>query len=190
MKYLMLIPLLVALMMMVTACSTPVPEAATQVPEAPPTPEIDATVAEPTQPPSIGAWSINESTDILDDSKTIIASLTATQGTSTFGEPIVLVLRCKGKELDAFILWESYLDNPRVTMRADGGTATTSAWNISNTNTTTFYPNPRSIIIQKLIPSARLVVRVTPYNENPITAVFDLTGIDKAGQKILEACEG
>ena len=35
-----------------------------------------------------------------------------------------------------------------------------------------------------------MVAQVTPYNENPITAVFDLTGVEEVVAQILEACEG
>ena len=32
-------------------------------------------------------------------------------------------------------------------------------------------------------------VRVTPYSESPITAVFDLTGMDKVGSLVLDQCQ-
>ena len=60
-------------------------------------------------PTGFGAGVVGTSISPLDDSKTVVASLAASQGQSTFGEPVVLILRCKGSGIDAFILWESYV---------------------------------------------------------------------------------
>jgi hypothetical protein len=35
----------------------------------------------------------------------------------------------------------------------------------------------------------QFVARVTPYKENAITAVFDLTGINNVAPEVLEACQ-
>ncbi|RCS25253.1 hypothetical protein DUT91_00010 [Phyllobacterium salinisoli] len=43
--------------------------------------------------------------------------------------------------------------------------------------------------VKKLIGGKKLVVRATPYNESPITATFDLRGMDEAIKPLRAACK-
>ena len=145
-----------------------------------------------------GAWTFGTSTDPLNDSLTTTARLVATQGEGLFGEPVSLVLRCHSEitvpELDIYIIWNSYLgiDSPTVTTRFDDEEASSGTWKLSANSTTAFYPSVNNHVkaryFQTLISTDRLVAQVAPYGENPVTAVFDLDGIDQVGPQILKAC--
>lgn len=201
------IPLL-GLLVIITACST------TAVPTAAPTPNIDATVAAAVQatiqastdpaatgndpaPTGIGAWNIRTSISPLDDSKTVTASLIAVEGDGTYGEPVILGLRCKrdpkkiSGTMDSILEWHSYLgsDRPQILIRFDDADPRPQLWHLSADNTVTFAPSGRGFMALQLVDAERMVAQVTPYNENPITAVFDLIGVKEAVAQILAACE-
>lgn len=53
----------------------------------------------------------------------------------------------------------------------------------------TFYPGSGAIgFIKELMDADRFVAQVTPYNDNPVTAIFDLTGLNQAVQPLQETC--
>lgn len=58
----------------------------------------------------------------------------------------------------------------------------------SSDNSATFYPGDHEELIKRLAVSKRLVARTQPYNESPVTAVFDLTSIREAVTPVREAC--
>lgn len=137
---------------------------------------------------------VRQSTDPLNDSLTTNASLVAAEGKGLFGEPITLVLRCTDDGLEIFVVWNVFLDSSKVAIRFDDGEVRRNdRWILSNDNTATFYNYPpvsnyHVRFIQWLTDANRLVAQVKPYNDDPLTAVFDLTGIDQIGPQILETC--
>ena len=117
----------------------------------------------------------------MDDTITITFILKSDSGTSVYGEPILLVLRYKSKKTEAYISWSSYLGNEAyVLTRIGTEKAITRLWSMSTNNQSTFYPKDDIKFIRKLIGADKFVAQVTPYSENPITAVFDLRGLKKA----------
>ena len=181
-----------------TAVPTATPTATpTQVPT--PTPEPTPTptsIPTPTPSPTC-RWIVSEDTNPIDDTITVAAVLIAEEGEGTYGDPVGLIFRCKSNLVEVYIGWNSYLgsDNPIVTTRIGNESAASNSWSISTDNTTTFWPGlyqhrtlTDEAFIEKLMTVDRFVAQVIPYNENPITAVFDLTGIEYAGQKVLDAC--
>jgi type VI secretion system protein VasI len=146
----------------------------------------------PTPTPNKGSWISTSFTDAINDTKTTIAILSARQGKSIFGEKFELILRCKNKQIEIYIDWESFIgmDSALVTTRLDDKAATTTGWSISTNYTSTFYPGRDAQYLQALMNANQLVARVTPYSENTVTATFDLTGIRVAGTEILIACQG
>ena len=51
-----------------------------------------------------------------------------------------------------------------------------------------FIKKPAAAWIKRLKDADRFVAQVRPYNENPITAVFDLTGMEEGVAQVLDAC--
>lgn len=135
---------------------------------------------------------IKKSVDPLTDKTIVAAFLEADEGRSTFGERIALFLRCKDGELNLWIKWGNYLgsDRPTVTLRIGAAPAKDERWRLSADKTATFHPFPLRLprVIQQLTAAGRFVAQVTPYNENPVTAVFDLTGIEEIAPQVLEPC--
>lgn len=183
-----------------TSEPTPAPEptaAPGPEPTATPTPTMSPT---PTPRPT-GLWAVSEEVNPIDDTMTVTAVLLAKEGQGVYGDQVTMALRCKSDRVEAFILWFSYLgsDDPTVTYRFGTEAALTNYWGLSSDSTATFYRGPLNELdadympfhdsfVKKLMTVDRFVAQVTPYNENPITAVFDLTGIEHVGQQVLEAC--
>ena len=126
----------------------------------------------------------------MDDTRTVVLSLRASGGQSTRGEPILLVLRCRSGETEAFIRWNDYLglDEARVTTRIGNAKAETRSWNISTDNLATFYRRNDVEFIKALLNTDRFLAQVTPYGENPVTATFDITGLSIAVVPLRETC--
>ncbi|WP_157018348.1 type VI secretion system-associated protein TagO [Mesorhizobium xinjiangense] len=48
----------------------------------------------------------------------------------------------------------------------------------------------RSIpVIKQMLGKSRMIVRMTPYNENPFTATFDITGLENEIAPLRDACQ-
>jgi type VI secretion system protein VasI len=137
-----------------------------------------------------GAWQVSETSNPLDDSRTVTFALRAESGESRFGQPVFLALRCQSGELDAFIIWGDYLgnDDPRVTSRIGEAQAQTETWSSSADNTGAFRRGDVATFIAAMSASNQFVAQVTPYNENPVTAVFNTTGLDRLLPSLWEAC--
>ena len=145
-------------------------------------------VSKPT-PVGAGAWQVSDETNPVDDTRTVVLRLVATSGQSVYGKPIVLVLRCQSHKTEAYMSWGSYLgDEAQVTVRVGSGEAKTKRWDVSTDHTGTFYHGDMVAFIRELVAADRFVAQVTPYNESPITAVFELTGLPTAVKPLREDC--
>lgn len=88
-----------------------------------------------------------------------------------------------------------------ITWHADHGLNTVTAtertgkapthertWSLSTDKEAAFHRrNPRHAIAE-LADSAELVVQLTPHNEHPITAVFEMAGLKELLPQLLEPC--
>jgi len=152
---------------------------------------IGVTKKQTTDQKKSGNWIVDIKKNPIDDTTSISGLLTAQTGQSKWDKPVVLVLRCQSKETEAYISWGSYLgdDNPDVLIRIGDAEASTKSWHTSSEKTSTFYAGNVIEFIKKLERSKKLVAQTTPYLESPITAIFDLSGIDKVVKSIRETCE-
>lgn len=143
----------------------------------------------PTSVEGKGKWQVGVETNPLDDSTSVFLMLVADSGTSTWGNRVSLVLRWESNKLEAYINWHDYLeDGTAVTWRIGTKEARTSVWGLSTDNEATFYPYDVAGFIQELLGTSRFVAQVTPYEESPITAVFDITGLKNAIRPLEKAC--
>lgn len=160
-------------------------------------PDPEPVVEPPPEPET--AWRTTQSTNLLDDSTTVVSVLEATTGTGGMiePEPIVLVVRCSSNTTDAYINWHDFLGDDdlgnvrstrkRVTYRFPPVAAQTEMWSVSTDNDSTFVR--RAIpFLRRMVESEQLVVQTTPYNEAPSMAVFDLDGALDALTPIAETC--
>jgi type VI secretion system protein VasI len=143
----------------------------------------------------------------------IRAYLPADEGQGMYGEPVVLALSCVSGKVEIYIHWGSYLgysyyDNGiHVTTRIGDHPAQTLRWEVANDYRATIYQpslmletrdgmqefgQPGALttsdFIYELKQADRFVAQVTPHQEFPITAVFDLTGIERVTPKVLGQC--
>ena len=158
-------------------------------------PSTEAVVPTPRQetvdePPSTGKWLTQEGVNPLDDSRRVTLALDSDEGRSSMlRKPIRLFLRCQSNKTELYINWEDYLGSEAsVTTRVGSGTAETGKWNLSTDSQATFYPDSHITFIKQLLETDRFVAQVTPYNESPVTAVFDLTGITEVIKPLRETC--
>jgi len=150
---------------------------------------LDRAQLVPTAVEGTGKWQVSVKTNPLDDTTTVTLVLLADSGTSTWGNRVALVLRCKSNKTEAYINWHDYLGSEaRVIWRIGDEDARTAKWGLSTDSEATFYPYDDIAFIRQLLNADRLVAQVTPYAENPVTAVFDLTGLTSAIRPLQDAC--
>lgn len=136
-----------------------------------------------------GEWSISRTINPIDDTATVVARLTATSGQGKYGDPVNMIIRCRSGEMDLYIDWHTYMtDSVAVTARVGTRDAVTENWLGSTDKQASFKRFPM-VMIRKMLDEARFVAQATPFNENPITAIFDISGIDNALKPLREECD-
>lgn len=150
-----------------------------------------------------GEWRKSVSIDPMDDSKTVVLALDAESGQSSWGDPIRLVIRCAGGDLELYVKWGQYVVNQwgwqLVVWRLEYGEPESSLWDGSRDGTATFYKDSylqhggyQTVgvyrLIQLLMEGVRFVVRVTPPADNEITAIFDTTGLASLIDEVFATC--
>ena len=136
-------------------------------------------------------WNARSSTDPIDDSMTRIVSLNSTEGRGGLlqSRPIELVARCQQNRTVVYFNWHQFVhtEDRRVTYRFDDHDAVDETWGVSTDREGLFVRSPIPFL-RRLVESSRLVVRMTPYGENPITAIFDLGNGERAIAPLAETC--
>lgn len=143
-----------------------------------------------TTPSGSGLWQTSTKLDPLTDNAVHTAMLFASSGRARFGTPIALFVRCKDNKTEMYVAWNDYLgrDGTRVTYRLDKEPAKTSRWGLSTDNKATFFPGSPVPLLRSMASSTSFVANVTPFNESPVTAVFDTKGADVALADIRKGC--
>ena len=134
---------------------------------------LDSSQSLPSPTDGVGKWHVSIDVNPIDDSKTVTMLLLADSGQNRFGEKVALFARCSSRSTDFWINWNDYLgnDNPWVLSRIGSHEAETKPWNQSTNNQATFHRNPVEFLKAMLLAN-KFVAQVTPYNENPTTAIF------------------
>lgn len=141
---------------------------------------------------SKGKWVIDESTSPIDDSKKVTLLLDAESSIRnmfTTSTP-TLILRCSENKTEAYINWGVFIGslNTEVLTRFDKEKAKIQNWSASTDNKATFVPGNNVTFIKNLINHQTLFTQVVPFNENPVTTSFDLTGLNEAIKPLRDAC--
>jgi type VI secretion system protein VasI len=128
-----------------------------------------------------GSWLVIVDSDPITDEKVFLALLDAESGRNEFGTAPTLILRRTGEHDEVYISWSDYFadDYVRVTHRIDQAEPETRSWAVSTDDDATFFPGDATALMRDLADAERLVVRTTPYNASPITAVFALEGLEE-----------
>ncbi len=144
-----------------------------------------------TTTPDKGRWITYSKIDPLNDKNEYYAAIPASSGKGTHGEPVSLVLACIGTTRYMHINWQSFLgsDKVKVTYRFGKDPAKTELWEISNDSKATFYPWSLLGILKQLEKTSTFAASLTPYKENAITAIFDISGAHEAFKDLQKNCQ-
>ena len=144
---------------------------------------------EPTNISGKGDWQVSVKTNPVDDSKTVVLALRADSGKSKWGKPVTLITRCKSNTTELYISWNDYLGrNAEVLTRVGSQDAVTKDWSLSTDSQATFHPRGTISFIKNMMAADKLVAQITPYNESPVTAIFDTSGLENAIKPLRETC--
>lgn len=134
-------------------------------------------------------WFVERNLDPLTDDPRVVFFNTAIEGYNSYGKAPVLLIRQRGASLDVWVSFDDYFseDDRAVSVRFDANPMRSEQWLLSTDNTALFSPSrPTKLssvhIIDEMLGAERFVIRATPYNETPITAVFDISGLKDAAR--------
>jgi type VI secretion system protein VasI len=141
----------------------------------------------------LGEWKVDIEVNPVDDSKKVTLILKSESGVGAYGDPVWMAIRCLSGETDIYIGWNSYLGmgSPTVLTRIGTKKATKRTWNRSGDSQATFHSRPRRFlkeILKEIGGSTSFLAQVTPYEENPITAIWDIAGLENAIKPVRETC--
>jgi hypothetical protein len=130
-------------------------------------------------------WFIFESSHPITDAKMVAARLYAKEGEGIHGGSPAFTLRCQGARLESWVSWDSFVGNNGavVTSRLDQAEPVSFPWRPSRDGVATFYPRNANVFLKTLQGAEQVVMRVTPYDDNPVTATFDLSQL----QSVIDA---
>lgn len=136
-----------------------------------------------------GRWITSASIDPLTDKGVYTATLIATSGKTRMANTPTLTVRCKDNSTEMYINWDDYLGSDAyTTSRVGQEKATTSNWTLSTDKKAAFYPGSPVGMLLRVINAESFVANITPYNESPITAVFETKGAAPALADIRKGC--
>lgn len=139
-------------------------------------------------PAETGNWTLDRKVDPIDDTKTVHIYLTADSGNSKYGKPIMLMAQCDSEKTELLIDWQIYLGSvASVTLRIGDNEAKTSRWTLSSDKQKSFNKNPIDTL-KAMLTADQMVAQVTPFNQKPSTAVFNIAGLAAALKPLREAC--
>jgi type VI secretion system protein VasI len=149
---------------------------------------LDGRQVQPTSISGKGKWEVTTDINPIDDSKTVTLMLYASSGTNRYKQPVFLVARCKSDETNLYIGWNDYLGREaNVLTRVGENKATTTKWSMSTDSKATFHKAPIPFI-KEMLGSNKLIAQITPYNESPVTAIFNTIGLENAIKPLRETC--
>lgn len=126
------------------------------------------------------------------------------RGLNGRGDSIVLEMTCDSTRPQTYQLtvhWKDFLENttPEVTTRLGESASVTEEWATNRSRESSIFTGSeqgytKSEFMEALIDQvenghASMVFRATPYNDDPITAVFDFTGFLEVVQPMRASCQ-
>jgi len=118
--------------------------------------------------PSQNNWRVDESTNSMDGVKTTVFA-------DDCGDHSI-VIRFKGRYLEAYVTTPEVVDDASVRVRFDDGRPNIQVWSKSEDDRGLFSPDPRGLVA-KLQTSKKFYVEYHPYEKVPETLSFDVAGL-------------
>lgn len=142
-----------------------------------------------------GHWKQRVDKSKFDDSKSVYLHVDADEeiqiGRYDVVQPILL-MRCHENTTAIFISFDHFLgsDDIAIEYRIDREKTRSAVWYISsNHNSIGLWRGRTSIpFIRRLFGKDRILIRLTPYGDSPVTASFTVTGLRSAIGELAEAC--
>lgn len=145
------------------------------------------------------SWEVRESVSKIDDSKTVVLRTTSKEAVpKQFGgsDTADLYIRCSENATSLyFVLAGHFLADSeeygQVTYRVDNQKARTYSFSSSTDNKglgqwSGQYAIP---VVKHLFDAQQVIVRITPYNESPVTVTFPISGLRQAIAPLQAACK-
>lgn len=159
------------------------------------TPKVEAIAT-----PSAGKWQVSKETSALTDDTNVTVALESTESVNcgwNKGGKITLYLRCQEKATSLILSTQchmtssEYNDYGDVSYRIDSEKARTANMTESTNNRSLgLWTGGKSIpVIKQMFEKSKMVVRATPFNENPFTVTFDIAGLKDAVKPLQDACK-
>ncbi|MCV2877586.1 type VI secretion protein [Sedimentimonas flavescens] len=147
-----------------------------------------------------GDWSIEVKKSDFEDTTDVFMRVASQKPVSCghFKGPqnITLLLRCKENTTSIFIATHCHLTSGHggygnVDIRLDDQKSFVSRMDDSTDNSALgLWSGSRSIpLIKQMLGKERMLVRFTPFSESPVTAEFNISGLDEAIKPLREACK-
>ncbi|QQM31703.1 hypothetical protein JET14_05915 [Martelella lutilitoris] len=146
----------------------------------------------------IGDWYIQIDTSPMDDTKTVAMLVSSNEeipGRFGQSDTASMLIRCLENTTSIHIsLNGNFLSDIQgygnVEYRLDKETARSQNMHVSSDNSALgLWSGNRSIpFIRRMFDNDQMLVRITPYNGNPIMVTFPIKGLEKAIQPLREAC--
>lgn len=169
----------------------------TAAPAAIPTARSSSPAVTPSSDPDPSrTWVRQESTSEIDDSKSLVYAIAATNGLEGWLKTTrpILMARCQKHEVDAILVTQmpasvEYGDRTghHVRVRFDDGPVTSQRWSESTTNDGLFASNPKGFL-STVAKSKRLRIELTPFNSTPKVVDFHVEGFEEPYSDLLQAC--
>lgn len=137
---------------------------------------------------SKGLWVTSETEG--SKGKIYIAKLEASSGETSFGNPIILIIKCNQGKSELAINWGSHV--PRgskipTDLRIGNEKVISSDWRILNETDTAYDEEPQQTL-KTLLDNTKLIARTTYFQGGISTAYFNLEGMPAAVANIRTAC--
>ena len=128
---------------------------------------------------------------ILNDSLPERISVALTADTATAPENLpVLSIACAEGELEVAIDWKTYLGGKnQILIRMGERDAVLADWRREAGDQITVLPEGAADFVRELRAVDRFLAQTVPFGEDPVTAVFDVRGLDSALAPVQQACD-
>lgn len=139
-------------------------------------------------------WEIITDKSKIDDSESVIIATKSVEPIEGRYkreriEPIIYI-RCQENKTDVFVNFNMFLGTRtiNVTERIDSSKAKNENWYLSTDNKAIFKKSPIQFI-KSLFGHNKLLLQLTPYNENPRIVEFNISGLEDIIEPLQKACK-
>lgn len=139
----------------------------------------------------IGLWKKEKTIDPVDDSTLYRAYINSITDKTKYGKPITLVVECIDNKTFFYIDWQTFISTQEhdVTIRIDKEQAFKKKWIPSTNYIASFYKGSPIKLLKRIINAKKVIAKVEPHAESPLTVTFHVTGAENALMDIRKQCK-